>query len=768
MAKVARSLPILMVVICMSAMTTLLTLIQHPAQVIHTANSPRLSHTPPAAPSAFPRSEVGRGLNAATVPASLMYQGIRRAALRGLPRPATMEAGVVRVLHWASAAQDTSWVNGLPMEAIQDLYPLACNGMAAPTSSQLQEVLNALVLAGRVRAMNSTRIFIGPHFAQWLVYRLVWKPSPLAELVLHATRQPPVVVNLGAGHYWEVEDADADPTYKLLQEHPGGASLLVEANAESLSKTVARLEAGGARGITGRNSRITPNNIVGILKDADVPRQPDLLKVDIDSFDFAVVDAVLQAGYAPALIAVEVNPDFPPPLRFLVEYSDRLRIASGMAGFFGCSTAAWGQMGRQHGYALLQGDTLFSSHDVVLLRLDLLPQFERQYNIAHDALTAFRMMELAGNTGAHWTDPSPLSFMRQAEEWGGALRQLPIWYEQMHVRALIHNDGAAAGPFSLSVDTAPPDALALVEGWQQLFDPLPSPKNAPRTPSQQAPPFPTLQVAFPDGRTRTVSNSEPSQAAFWKGFLTWDGHDGVFHVFEHYLGSGRYDAYMGFGEWIGPTVLLAAPHVRRAFALEPDPICHRQLHESVMANPDIAATTLVSRLCIAPKAGNQTLMGEGGSGSWLQGVTSDSTRLWEKKVRAWSVECVTLPSFMKGHLMEPAKTFLKMDIEGAEWQLIPALYEWLRMLGAGKKPTMLISFHTIDKKQEALEGVLRTLHMFTYGAIIKSKKDVRGHEEDAMNRSQQDLPIRADAKALSTAMLMEQDYFDVLVVDSEA
>ena len=58
-------------------------------------------------------------------------------------------------------------------------------------------------------------------------------------------------------------------------------------------------------------------NVVDLLEREGCPREPILLKIDIDSFDGPLLEAAL-AGFEPDVIHIEVNPDFPPPLKFAV------------------------------------------------------------------------------------------------------------------------------------------------------------------------------------------------------------------------------------------------------------------------------------------------------------------------------------------------------------------------------------------------------------------------------------------------------------------
>ena len=84
-------------------------------------------------------------------------------------------------------------------------------------------------------------------------------------------------------------------------------------------------------------TELTPANVVDLLEREGCPCEPILLKIDIDSFDGPLLEAAL-AGFEPDVIHIEVNPDFPPPLKFAVQYDPRYS-PSGRAGFFGCSVA---------------------------------------------------------------------------------------------------------------------------------------------------------------------------------------------------------------------------------------------------------------------------------------------------------------------------------------------------------------------------------------------------------------------------------------------
>ena len=53
-----------------------------------------------------------------------------------------------------------------------------------------------------------------------------------------------------------------------------------------------------------------PDNIVELFQRFKVKKTFDLLSVDTDSYDFFMLEAILEAGYAPRVIIVEYNANF--------------------------------------------------------------------------------------------------------------------------------------------------------------------------------------------------------------------------------------------------------------------------------------------------------------------------------------------------------------------------------------------------------------------------------------------------------------------------
>jgi glycosyltransferase involved in cell wall biosynthesis len=66
-------------------------------------------------------------------------------------------------------------------------------------------------------------------------------------------------------------------------------------------------------------TKITPENIVSVLKACLCPKDFAFLNFDIDSYDFFVLDKLL-SEFRPSLICAEINEKIPPPISFTVKY----------------------------------------------------------------------------------------------------------------------------------------------------------------------------------------------------------------------------------------------------------------------------------------------------------------------------------------------------------------------------------------------------------------------------------------------------------------
>ena len=97
--------------------------------------------------------------------------------------------------------------------------------------------------------------------------------------------------------------------------------------------------------------KITPENVVKILSEITDRKDPKLLDLDIDGYDFHVLSALLEGGYRPSLILAETNEKIPPPIKFSVKYDPDYRWDG--THFYGMSLAKVEELFQKHEYDIV-------------------------------------------------------------------------------------------------------------------------------------------------------------------------------------------------------------------------------------------------------------------------------------------------------------------------------------------------------------------------------------------------------------------------------
>jgi hypothetical protein len=106
------------------------------------------------------------------------------------------------------------------------------------------------------------------------------------------------------------------------------------------------LEAGRLRM---KYSFITSENIESLFSELKIPREFDLLSIDIDRNDYWVWEAI--QNYRPRVVAIEYNASFKPTIACAVPY-DGSATWNG-TNYFGASLKAFEHLGRLKGYSLV-------------------------------------------------------------------------------------------------------------------------------------------------------------------------------------------------------------------------------------------------------------------------------------------------------------------------------------------------------------------------------------------------------------------------------
>ena len=137
-----------------------------------------------------------------------------------------------------------------------------------------------------------------------------------------------------------------------------------------------------------------PPTIAKILSDNCIPLNLDILKIDIDCYDYDVAAAIFKAGFRPKVFAAEVSISFPPPIHMHVRYHPayKWKLIStrpkGQQILAGASVSAYSDLLRPLGYTLVNVDY----YNVMFVRTKYIHLFG---DIPTDDMSAWR----AGDTG---------------------------------------------------------------------------------------------------------------------------------------------------------------------------------------------------------------------------------------------------------------------------------------------------------------------------------------------------------------------------------
>ncbi|MCX7379516.1 MAG: FkbM family methyltransferase [Alphaproteobacteria bacterium] len=193
-------------------------------------------------------------------------------------------------------------------------------------------------------------------------------------------------------------------------------------------------------------------------------------------------------------------------------------------------------------------------------------------------------------------------------------------------------------------------------------------------PVSLAPPpiAPCFPIAPPGWRLNVADTPVARQAAaeFTSGF-----EEGTLQFFDAVL--PECDRMVDFGGFIGFTSLYAAAQGPSVDVFEPSPVNGALLEANLQANPRLAHRIRLHRHAVGAKDGNlfETVQ----RGSLLRG-------------RAEAVVPVRNAVAVLEELGLSPDMLLKIDIEGAEYEVVPAIADLLRR----ERPFLHISFHPFN------------------------------------------------------------------------
>ena len=197
-------------------------------------------------------------------------------------------------------------------------------------------------------------------------------------------------------------------------------------------------------------------------------------------------------------------------------------------------------------------------------------------------------------------------------------------------------------------------------------------------------------------RNKSFEVSAGPHDGFWRDVSSGAWESDTNAIFDRFIDAQH--SYIDIGTWIGPTLLYCCQTARMAFGLQPDPIAYAELGQNLAMNSRLAAKVRVLNACIAPQSGEVAL------GSRGDGGDSTSSLLFGKKKTHWTVKAYSFNDFIQQNEVVDCN-FIKMDIEGGEYQILPSMVDYLKT----HRPTLHLSLHPSYLKMKPLGWIGRVI-----------------------------------------------------------
>lgn len=188
---------------------------------------------------------------------------------------------------------------------------------------------------------------------------------------------------------------------------------------------------------------------------------------------------------------------------------------------------------------------------------------------------------------------------------------------------------------------------------------------------------------------------------FWKNVNRGAWEPESFEFLETYLTQD--DVYIDIGAWVGPTAMFAAKKSKKVICFEPDPIAYNVLTQNIRGNQ--LKNIDYFNVAVAHYNGTSTMSSAGKTlGDTMTSLVTDHTGKdsFQTLVMSWNriVEYLDLESVK----------MIKIDVEGAEFELIPSMIPYLKKY----KPVLWLSIHPtfIDESERRVARLVECLSFY--------------------------------------------------------
>ncbi|WP_424986787.1 FkbM family methyltransferase [Microbulbifer sp. S227A] len=217
---------------------------------------------------------------------------------------------------------------------------------------------------------------------------------------------------------------------------------------------------------------------------------------------------------------------------------------------------------------------------------------------------------------------------------------------------------------------------------------------------------------------------DPYHSKFWRKATAGKWEPETFAVLDRFLAAGQ--DYLDIGAWIGPTVLYGARKARHVWCFEPDPEAFRALAWNIALN-DITNVSAFAA-AISQDVGIARMASFGGEpgDSMTSLLNADGARGSDVLTIGWEN--------FAGSVDLSGVALVKMDIEGAEFDVLPALLPWLR----AQRPALYLSTHApflpADQRAARMAALAEMLGFYETCEASGTDGDTRLTSEAALTR----------------------------------
>lgn len=184
--------------------------------------------------------------------------------------------------------------------------------------------------------------------------------------------------------------------------------------------------------------------------------------------------------------------------------------------------------------------------------------------------------------------------------------------------------------------------------------------------------------------------------AFWKKVSDGSWEPETFQILQKFLDPES--TYCDIGAFIGPTVIFASSRCKKVICFEPDPVAFGYLLTNIQRNN--IKNIQAYNLAVTEKTSIIKMSSFGGN------LGDSMTSSLDNKKAAESIEAISLSWKNLSEIIDVYSIDLfKIDIEGGEFSLIPAMSKFL----AESKPPLWLSTHPTYLPENERQPAIRKL-----------------------------------------------------------